>query len=163
MFKTKTPKGADTQARIFDAALALFRTRGFEATTMRDVAEAAELSLGAAYHYFSSKEAIVLAYYTRVQDTMGGAAKTAEFARLFLAPGVGHCGGGAGPTPSGQLDALVAWVERGTAPATLPSARRDQTGAVTRSRPLCPYPQVAKYNGTGSTDDAANFSCSAGF
>jgi feruloyl esterase len=102
-------------------------------------------------------------YYTRVQEKMAGAKKTSEFARLFLAPGVGHCGGGAGPSPYGQLDALRSWVEDGKAPETLTAARRDQTGTVTRSRPLCQYPQVAKYKGSGSTDDAANFVCSAGF
>jgi hypothetical protein len=102
-------------------------------------------------------------YYTRVQEKMGGAEKTSEFVRLFLAPGVGHCAGGAGPTPYGQLDALLSWVEDGKAPQTLPAARRDQAGAITRSRPLCQYPLVAKYKGTGSTDDAGNFVCSTGF
>lgn len=68
MFKTKTSKGEETRGRIFDTALTLFRERGFEATTMRDVAAAAEQSLGAAYHYFPSKDAIVLAYYDRVHD-----------------------------------------------------------------------------------------------
>jgi len=102
-------------------------------------------------------------YYKRVLQQMGGRDKTAEFLRFFLAPGVGHCAGGAGPAPSGQLEALLAWVEDGKAPDTLPAARRDQTGAVSRSRPLCQYPLVAKYRGTGSTDEAANFVCSAGF
>jgi feruloyl esterase len=102
-------------------------------------------------------------YYTRVQQRMGGAEKTSEFARLFLAPGVAHCGGGPGPAPTGQLDALMAWVEDGKAPETLTAIKRDQSGAVTRSRPLCQYPLVAKYKGTGSTDDAANFVCSRGF
>jgi feruloyl esterase len=102
-------------------------------------------------------------YYKRVQERMGGAEKTSQFARLFLAPGIGHCGGGAGPAPYGQLDALLSWVEDAKAPATLTAARRDQAGAITRSRPLCPYPLVAKYKGSGSTDDAANFVCSAGF
>ena len=102
-------------------------------------------------------------YYKRVQQQMGGPQKTAEVARLFMAPGVGHCGGGAGPSPSGQLDALLTWVEQGKAPETLTASRRDQTGAVTRSRPLCRYPLVAKYKGTGSTDEAQNFVCSTGF
>lgn len=67
MFKTaKTSKGEDTRDRIYNAALTLFRERGFDATTMRDVASAADMSLGAAYHYFPSKDAIVLAYYDRV-------------------------------------------------------------------------------------------------
>jgi feruloyl esterase len=102
-------------------------------------------------------------YYKRVQRQMGGAKKTAEFARFFLAPGVSHCAGGPGPQPTGVLDALLTWVEDGKAPETLMATRRDQTGAVTRSRPLCQYPLVAKYKGAGSTDDAANFVCSAGF
>jgi feruloyl esterase len=102
-------------------------------------------------------------YYRRVQQQMGGSEKTSQFARLFMAPGVGHCAGGAGPAPYGQLDALVSWVEDGKAPATLPAARRDQAGTTTRSRPLCQYPMVAKYKGSGSTDDAANFVCSTGF
>jgi feruloyl esterase len=91
---------------------------------------------------------------------MGGARQTSEFARLFLAPGVAHCSGGPGPQPTGVLDALVAWVEEGKAPETLTAVRRDQSGAVTRSRPLCQFPLVARYRGTGSTDDARNFVCS---
>jgi feruloyl esterase len=102
-------------------------------------------------------------YYTRVLEKMGGAKKTSEFARLFLAPGVGHCGGGTGPAPYGQLDALRSWVEDGKGPETLTAARRDQAGTITRSRPLCQYPLVAKFKGTGSADDAANFVCSTGF
>jgi hypothetical protein len=102
-------------------------------------------------------------YLGRVQQTMGGAKRVAEFVRLFMAPGVGHCGGGPGPAPSGTLEAMLAWVEDGKAPETLPAIRRDQLGAITRSRPLCQYPLVAKYKGSGSTDDAANFACSTGF
>jgi feruloyl esterase len=100
-------------------------------------------------------------YYKRVQRQMGGAEKTSQFARLFLAPGVGHCGGGAGPAPSGQLDELRLWVEDGKAPETLSATRRDQTGAIILSKPLCQYPLVARYKGSGSTDDAASFVCSA--
>jgi hypothetical protein len=102
-------------------------------------------------------------YYKRVQQRMGGPEKTSEFLRLFLAPGVGHCGGGQGPAPSGQMEALLAWVEEGKAPETLLAARRGRAGEATRSRPLCQYPLVAKYKGTGSTDDAANFVCGSGF
>ena len=66
MFKTVTTKGEDTRERIYNTALTLFRERGFDATTMRDIASAAGMSLGAAYHYFPSKDAIVLAYYDRI-------------------------------------------------------------------------------------------------
>ena len=103
-------------------------------------------------------------YYKRVQAQMGGAKKTAEFARLYLAPGVGHCDGGPGPQPTGVLDALVAWVEDGKAPETLLATRRDPTtGAVIHSRPLCQYPLVAKDKGSGSTDEVGNFVCRSGF
>jgi hypothetical protein len=102
-------------------------------------------------------------YYGRVQQQMGGAKKTAEFMRLFIAPGVAHCAGGAGPQPTGLMEALLSWVEDGKAPETLLATRRDQSGTVTRSRPLCAYPLVAKYKGSGSTDEAANFTCSTGF
>ena len=67
MFKTATAKGAATRDHLLGVALALFREKGFDETTMRDIAARAGLSLGAAYHYFSSKEAIVLAYYAAVQ------------------------------------------------------------------------------------------------
>jgi hypothetical protein len=83
--------------------------------------------------------------------------------RLLMAPGAGHCAGGAGPTPADPLSALLAWVEDDKAPEMLPAVRRDQTGAVTRSRPVCAFPLVAKYKGSGSTDDAASFTCSSGF
>ncbi len=100
-------------------------------------------------------------YYRRVQQHMGGAEKTAQFARLFLVPGVDHGFRGPGATPINQLDALIRWVEQGQAPEKLMAERRDQGGRVTRTRPLFPYPQVAKYTGSGSTDDAANFVASA--
>jgi len=96
-------------------------------------------------------------YYERVQQRMGGAEKTAEFARLFLVPGVDHGFRGAGPTPSGTQAALVRWVEEGMAPDQLLGQVKDNDGKVLRTRPLFHYPQFAKYSGTGSTDDAANF------
>lgn len=68
MFKSVGPKGEETRTRIYDAAMALFRERGFESATMRDVAAAAGMSLGAAYHYFPSKDSIILAFYDRVTD-----------------------------------------------------------------------------------------------
>jgi hypothetical protein len=80
-----------------------------------------------------------------------------KFYRLFRAPGVGHCGGGAGPQPQNLFSALVAWVENNDAPETI--LAQSTTGGVTRTRPLCPYPQTAIYRGSGSTDDANNFFC----
>jgi hypothetical protein len=81
-----------------------------------------------------------------------------RFYRLFRAPGVAHCGGGTGPQPQNLFGALVDWVERGIAPQQI-LATTTAGGAVTRSRPLCPYPQTAIYNGSGSTDVSASFHC----
>ncbi|MCW5636426.1 MAG: tannase/feruloyl esterase family alpha/beta hydrolase [Rubrivivax sp.] len=74
------------------------------------------------------------------------------------APGVAHCAGGAGPQPQGLFDALVVWVENKVPPKTIAS-QVVTGGVVTRTRPLCPYPRTAVYKGSGSTDDAANFTC----
>ena len=97
-------------------------------------------------------------YYTRVADTLGGAANVHGSYRLFMAPGMGHCRGGDGPNTFDAVAALEKWVERGEAPDQIP-ASRVVNGAVVRARPLCPYPQVAVYKGAGSIDDAANFTC----
>jgi feruloyl esterase len=100
-----------------------------------------------------------ISYYKSVMDTMGPA-KTAEFARLFMVPGMAHCGGGEGPNSFDTVSALEQWVEKGKAPETM-VASHSSNGTVDRTRPLCPYPQVAVWKGTGSTDNAANFVCAA--
>jgi pimeloyl-ACP methyl ester carboxylesterase len=97
-------------------------------------------------------------YFERVLDQNGGPRQVSEFARLYLAPGVGHCGGGDGPSPVGLFDLVVNWVEKGAAPSTVPANRRREDGTL-MSRPLCPYPTIAKWTGQGSPDEAANFAC----
>jgi hypothetical protein len=97
-------------------------------------------------------------YFERVLAASGGPRQVSEFARLFMAPGVGHCGGGDGPSPVGLFELLVNWVEKDVAPATVPASRRREDGTVT-SRPLCAYPSTARWNGKESTDNAANFVC----
>lgn len=113
-----------------------------------------------------------IAYYDRVKAAQGSQAATDAFFRLFMVPGMGHCSGGPGTTQFGNgdtpapvvdaqhdiLEALDAWVTRGTAPERI-VASAVSGGAVTRTRPLCPYPRKAVYQGSGSTDDAANFTC----
>jgi feruloyl esterase len=99
----------------------------------------------------------------------GGAADAAQFIRLFYVPGMPHCGGGTGVDTFDALTALEQWVENGTPPDRIvgahtgagngPNMMTPATGAFTR--PLCPYPQVAKFNGQGSTSDAGNFTCAA--
>ena len=97
-------------------------------------------------------------YYEAVMATHGRT--TPEFARLFMMPGVAHCGGGVGPDRLDAVTAVIDWVETGKAPDQL-LASKVTAGQVTRTRPLCPYPQVARYQGQGSIDDAANFRCVA--
>lgn len=114
-------------------------------------------------------------YFESVTAKMGSR-DAGSFVRLYMVPGMQHCGGGPGPNSFGsfvtsspadaQHDMSVAlerWVEQGIAPDQIIATKRqgiDPKGAATRTRPLCPYPQVARYKGSGSTDDAANFVCS---
>ena len=85
---------------------------------------------------------------------------TPTFFRLFMAPGMAHCGGGIGPDRHDSVTAIIDWVEKGKAPDSM-VASRVVDKQVVRTRPLCPYPQVARYSGQGSIDDAANFRCVA--
>jgi feruloyl esterase len=99
-------------------------------------------------------------YYKGVVDAMGGTSNASNSVRLFLEPGMGHCGGGEGPNVFDKVGALERWVEQGKPPDDL-IASHITDGKVDRTRPLCPYPQIARYKGTGSIDDAANFACTA--
>jgi feruloyl esterase len=94
-------------------------------------------------------------YYASVLDKMGK--NQDDWLRLFMVPGMGHCGGGAANSPNTMdtIGTLVTWREKGTAPDLMIGSN----AAAGLSRPLCPYPQIAKYKGTGSTNDASNFAC----
>jgi feruloyl esterase len=100
-------------------------------------------------------------YFLATVDAFGaGNAKDrARFFRLFMAPGVHHCSGGPGPNTFDLLTSLENWVEGGVAPDRI-IASHSTGGVVDRTRPLCPYPQEARYIGSGSIDDAGNFICS---
>ena len=91
-------------------------------------------------------------YYERVEKTVPAAK---EDVRLFLAPGVLHCGGGAGPDKFDSLTAMEKWVEHGQVPASMIATKTNSP----ISRPLCPYPELPHYKGTGDPNDAANFAC----
>ena len=97
-------------------------------------------------------------YYDSVAAKMGGAEKIHDSFRLFMAPGMNHCGGGDGPSRLNPLAAIEQWVEKGQPPASVVAAH-SSSGKVDRTRPLCPYPEVARYTGSGSTDEAKNFAC----
>jgi feruloyl esterase len=94
-------------------------------------------------------------YYESVLKKMGR--NQDDFVRLFMAPGMAHCGGGPGPNTFDSIGALEAWREKGTAPTQI-TAFNPQNGL---SRPLCPYPQYARYKGTGNMKDSSNWSCVA--
>ena len=99
------------------------------------------------------------AYYDGVVKAMGGLDKTRDFYRLFMAPGMGHCSGGPGPNQFDAITALEQWVEKGVAPDELIATPQHRGARSRRTRPLCPYPQVARYKGAGSIDEAASFAC----
>jgi feruloyl esterase len=113
------------------------------------------------YHGWSDTNvapAFSVNYYASVLDTMGGEAKTKDSIRLFMAPGMAHCGGGEGPNTFDKMTVMERWQEKGQAPERIVASHLTG-GKVDRSRPLCAYPQVARYKGTGSIDDEANFVC----
>ena len=113
-------------------------------------------------------------YYNSVEQALG-ASETNAFVRLYMVPGMQHCGGGPGPTSLGGFgapgdpqhniySALERWVEKGEAPGPIIATKyndpMDPKKGIKMTRPLCPFPEVAKYKGSGDTNDAANFACS---
>lgn len=114
-----------------------------------------------AYHGWADPQispSNVTQYYDRVAQVHGGRENIHDSFRLYMAPGMGHCGGGPGPNSFDSLTALENWVENGQAPDEIVAAHQSN-GVIDRSRPLCPYPEVAVYDGSGSSDEAENFSC----
>jgi feruloyl esterase len=147
-----------------DPDLSAFRSRGGKLIVYHGWSDAA-IPAQNAIDYFSS-----------VTSKMG-ADEVEDFARLYMVPGMQHCGGGSGTTGFGQFGtpsadrfhdvdaAIEAWVEKGLAPASIVASKykdpaHPNNGAA-RTRPLCPYPSVASWKGSGSTDDAANFTCAS--
>lgn len=96
-------------------------------------------------------------YYKNVVEK-AGARKSGDEIRLFMVPGMGHCGGGDGPSTFNAMAALSQWVEQGKAPQQIQAAHVAR-GQTDRTHPLCPYPETAMYRGSGATSDAKNFSC----
>jgi len=97
-----------------------------------------------------------LGYYQSLGAANGGADKVAAWSRIFLVPGMAHCGGGPALDRFDMLSAVVNWVEKGSAPDEVIATGQAFPG---RSRPLCPYPKNAQYNGSGDSEDARNFRC----
>jgi len=114
---------------------------------------------GQADPVFSSKYHV--RWYERLIDDNGGLRRTQDFARLFVVPGMNHCGGGPSTSQFDAFSALVKWVERNKAPDSLLGTAAADTPWPGRTRPLCAYPEQARYRGQGSIEDAANFACVA--
>ncbi len=133
-----------------DARLAAFRKRGGKLLIFH----------GTADPIFSALESID--YYQRLSRNNGGRAATAQWARLFLVPGMNHCAGGPATDSFDGLGAIVDWVEKRIAPARIAaSVSPRSTYFPGRTRPLCAYPAYARYAGSGSLEDGANFTCVA--
>lgn len=97
-----------------------------------------------------------IAYFEAMQDTMTPAIVSA-FARMYLVPGVGHCGGGEGNASIDLVSTITGWVEQNTDPNAVMTYKTDSTGASTAARPVYPYPAVAQYKGSGDWHDGANY------
>ncbi|QYK01139.1 tannase/feruloyl esterase family alpha/beta hydrolase [Shewanella psychrotolerans] len=132
-------------------------------STLRDRGAKMMVVHGSSDSVFSPADTIN--WYEGLQDANGRNAD--EFARLYLVPGMNHCGNGPSTDRFEMLDKLVDWVEQGMQPQSIEASVRPDNAELpsnwspTRTRPLCPYPQVATYNGTGNIEDAASFSCVA--
>jgi feruloyl esterase len=113
------------------------------------------------YHGWADQQVLPgfsLDFYRAAARSSPRAVPASQWLRLFMVPGMGHCGGGEGPDTFDTIAALEDWVERGKPPTRI-VASQIVGGRVTRTRPLCPYPEIARYREGGDVDDAANFTC----
>jgi feruloyl esterase len=112
------------------------------------------------YHGWSDPQVAPLntVRYFQAVGRQAGASVVGRSVQLYMVPGMGHCQGGPAPDSFDKVGAMDEWIAKGRAPARIIASHRTG-GQVDRTRPLCPFGQVAKWNGTGSTDDAANFAC----
>ena len=151
-YDSATFREINQQAGIYDASdpdLTAFRAAGGKLLLWHGWADPAISPYG------------TIAYYHALTARMGGTDATQRFARLFMLPGVAHCGDGQGPDAIDALTPTLAWVENGIAPDRLVATKYQDDGTVVRTRPVYPYPTVARYDGSGSIDDAANFAPTA--
>ena len=112
------------------------------------------------YHGWNDRQVPAMSsvtYFERVLATAGRDA-AGKSIQLYMIPGMDHCQGGVGTDTFNKVAAIEDWVSKGTAPAQI-IASHATDGKVDRTRPLCPYPQIARYKGTGNIADAENFSC----
>jgi feruloyl esterase len=113
------------------------------------------------YHGWADQQVApgsTIEFYNSVLESSADSVPSQDWIRLFMVPGMGHCEGGEGPDTFDKISVLERWVEKREAPARIVAAHSN-AGKIDRTRPLCPYPQVARYNGAGSIDEASNFTC----
>lgn len=135
--------------------LSVFKAHGHKLIVFHGWADVIVPSLGSVEYYESVEKAQAR---DAARDHRSPLKETQTFDRLFMVPGMGHCGGGPGLTGIDPLDALEEWVEQGTAPEEI-VAKRTVKGVTEMSRPVCAYPAEARYMGHGDTNDAGNFVC----
>lgn len=149
-----------------ESAMDFMGTSGTDYRKFRNRGSKLIVYSGQADPVFSSKYHI--RWYNELVEKNGGLAATKKFARLFVVPGMNHCGGGISTDQFDMLTPLVDWVEHGVAPDSVVARVNPANNQLailntpvptTRSRPLCPYPSYARFSGAGSIDDAASFRC----
>lgn len=145
----------ERDAHVFDEAAKLISATDPDLTRFRDRGGKILMYMGWADPALNPLMGVE--YYEDVLRRMGTSAR--DFIKLYMMPGVFHCGGGVGPACFDPLVQVIPWVEHGKPPGPIVASQMEG-GKVLRTRPLCPYPQVAKYSGQGSTEDVANFQCS---
>jgi feruloyl esterase len=151
----------DPKTLNFDTHLALAKTRRARTLDVspdltRFTSRGGKLILTHGWSDLALPPRNFIRYYEEVMKQTRGAAQST---RLFMVPGGGHCGGGDGTSIFNATTALGTWVTTGKAPDRIEASRFTPDFKVDRTRPVCPWPQTARYKGTGSTDDAASFEC----
>ncbi len=154
---TDAPKIFDVYGPYAESAMDFMGTGGSDYRQFRKSGGRLILYTGQADPVFSTK--YHLKWYRTLIERNGGLRDTRKFARIFLVPGMNHCGGGPSTSQFDAFTALVNWVEKGDAPDSLLASAPAGTPWPGRTRPLCAYPEQARYKGEGSIEDATNFAC----
>ncbi|HWC83217.1 MAG TPA: tannase/feruloyl esterase family alpha/beta hydrolase [Pseudonocardiaceae bacterium] len=142
---TKVTAANDGELDAIDPDLSAFKAAG------------GKLILWAGYADPAINAAGTISYYQAVQKDQGNAKSTMDFARLFLLPGVAHCGGGQGPDQFDALDAITSWVTRGSAPFSMIASTVDSTGKATATLPIYAYPNIAVDTTGGDPNSASSY------
>ena len=149
----------DTDPARMDAYAAIYNTTSTDIAAFRNRGGKMLIVHGTSDPIFSANDSID--YYQKLSAANGGATATRDFARLYLVPGMNHCSASGGPATDiyDALKPLADWVEKGVTPDRIIAKAASTSPWPGRTRPLCPFPQVATFNGSGNVEDAASFSC----